>query len=109
MKVIGINTKYRVIELFITGDTLDEIVEQLPVSKGSVVGIVNDFREGRLRLPDRMTVYVDELRRLVVDMKKKSVSLTQLKSYERLYSKLQGMGASKEEARLEPLRCEGVV
>lgn len=98
MKVIGMNTKYRVIELFLTGDTMDEIVQQLPVSKGSVVSIVSDFREGRLRLPDRMTAYVDELRRLVVDMKKKGVSLTQLKSYERLYSKLQEMGAGNEEA-----------
>ena len=98
MKVIGMNTKYRVIEMFLTGYTLDEIVEQLPVSKGSVVSIVSDFREGRLRLPDRMTAYVDELRRLVVDMKKKGVSLTQLKSYERLHSKLQEMGANNEEA-----------
>ncbi len=97
MRTIGINTKYRVIELLLTGYTLDEIVEQLPVSKGSVVSIVSDFREGKLQLPDHMTAYVDELRRLVVDMKKNGISLTQLKSYNRIYSKLQEMGTSSEE------------
>lgn len=98
MKVIGIHTKYRVVEMFLNGYTLDEIVEQLPVSKGSVVSIISDFREGILQLPDHMTAYVDELRRLVVDMKKSGISLTQLKSYNRIYSKLQEMGADCEEA-----------
>ena len=51
MRVIGMNTKYRVIELFLTGYTLDEIAEQLDISKGSVVSIVSDFREGKLQLP----------------------------------------------------------
>jgi len=97
MKVIGMNTKYRVVEMFLNGDTLDEIVEQLPVSKGSVVSIISDFREGILQLPDHMTAYVDSLRHLVVDMKKNGISLTQLKSYNRIYSKLQEMGASTEE------------
>ena len=97
MKVIGIHTKYRVVEMFLNGYTLDEIVEQLPVSKGSVVSIINDFREGKLQLPAHMTAYVDELRRVAVDMKKNSISLTQLKSYKRIYSKLQEMGASSEE------------
>jgi len=97
MKVIGMNTKYRVIEMFLNGYTLDEIVEQLHVSKGSVVSIISDFREGILQLPDHMTAYVDSLRHLVVDMKKNGISLTQLKSYNRIYSKLQEMGASTEE------------
>ena len=69
MKVIEMNTKYRVIELFLTGYTLDAIAEQLDVSKGSVVSIVSDFREGILQLPPGMTAYVDSLRHLVVDMK----------------------------------------
>lgn len=98
MKVIGIHTKYRVVEMFLNGYTLDEIVEQLPVSKGSVVSIISDFREGILQLPDHMTAYVDELRRLVVDLKKNGISLTQLKSYNRISSKLQEMGADCEEA-----------
>ena len=97
MKVIGIHTKYRVVEMFLNGYTLDEIVEQLPVSKGSVVSIISDFREGILQLPDHMTAYIDSLRHLVVDMKKNGISLTQLKSYNRIYSKLQEMGASTEE------------
>lgn len=45
-----------------------------------------------------MTAYVDELRHLIVDMKKNGISLTQLKSYNRIYSKLQEMGADCEEA-----------
>jgi len=98
MKVIGIHTKYRVVEMFLNGYTLDEIVEQLPVSKGSVVSIISDFREGILQLPDHMTAYVDSLRHLVVDMKKNGISLTQLKSYNRIYSKLQEMSADCEEA-----------
>ena len=44
MKEIAMKAKYRVIELFLTGYTLDEIDAQLHVSKGSVVHIVDDFR-----------------------------------------------------------------
>jgi len=56
MREISLNTKYRVIELFLTGYILDEIAAQLDISKGSVVNIVSDFREGKLELPPGMTV-----------------------------------------------------
>ena len=97
MKEISMDIKYRVIELFLKGYTFDEIVEQVNISKGSVVGIIDNFKGGGIQLPYHMTVYMDELRRLVVDMKKNRVSVVQLKAYQRIHSKLQEMGANSEQ------------
>ena len=55
-----------------------------------------------------MTAYVDSLRHLVVDMKKDRISLTQLKSCKRIYSKLQEMGASNEEGEGWLEICQGI-
>ena len=84
MREISMELKLRVVKLFLTGSTFDEIAAQLPVSKGSVVSIVTDFRDGELSIPPGMTEYIDEIRRLVVDLKKQSTNVTQLKGYLKL-------------------------
>jgi len=93
-----VELKLRVIKLFLTGLTLDEIAAQLPVSKGSVVSIIDELRDGDLPLPPGMTGYIDELRRLVVDLKKQSANVTQLKGYLKLHTKLKEMGVDSEKA-----------
>jgi hypothetical protein len=45
-----------------------------------------------------MAEYVDELRHLVVEMKKHNANVPELKSYLKVYLKLQEMGAAAEEA-----------
>ena len=82
----------RVIKLLLTGLSYDDIVEQVPVSKGSVVNIIDEFRNGELPIPPGMTEYVDELRRIAVDLKKHNTNIPQLQGYLRLHAKLREMG-----------------
>lgn len=98
MREISTELKLRVIKLFLTGLTFDEIAEQLPVSKGSVVSIVADFRNGDLPIPPGMNEYIDELRRLVVDLKKQNTNVTQLETYLKLHTKLKEMGIDSDKA-----------
>ena len=97
MKEIDMNKKLKVIELFLAGATYDEITLQVGVSKGSVVNIIDEFRDGELPLPPGMTKYVDELRYVAVELKKRNTTVNQLKSYSKLHSKLKDMGVGDEQ------------
>ena len=57
----------------------DEIAQQLDIAKGSVTNIISDFRDGQISIPGDMKEYVNELRRIAVDLKKHQVSLNQLR------------------------------
>ena len=59
MKELSIYQKGKVIKLFLKGETYDEVAAQVGIAKGSVVNIVDDFRNGYLSLPPGMTEYVD--------------------------------------------------
>ncbi|TET43430.1 MAG: hypothetical protein E3J66_01955, partial [Dehalococcoidia bacterium] len=98
MREISMDLKLRVIKLFLTGLTFDEIAARLPVSKGSVVSIVADFRNGDLPISPGMNEYIDELRRLVVDLRKQSTNVTQLETYLKLHTKLKEMGIDSDKA-----------
>jgi len=89
--------KAQVVKLFLSGLSYDEIAQQVGVAKGSVVSIVNEFRDGTLPFPPGMTEYVDELRHLVVDLKKHETTVAQAKSYLKLHFKLQEMGVDSED------------
>ena len=97
MKELTITQKLKVVKLFLTGLSYDEIAEQTGISKGSVVNIVNEFREGHLPLPPGMTEYIDQLRSLVVDMLKSNTTVSALKNYVKLHAKLQDMGVGGEQ------------
>lgn len=97
MKPIDLHNRIKVVKLFIGGYSYDEIAQHLGIAKGSVVNIVNEFREGSLMVPPGMNEYVDELRRLVVDLKKHNTSIAQAKSYLKLHVKLQDMGVDSDE------------
>ncbi len=95
MRKISLNKRNEVIRLFFHGHPYDEIVERLGIAKGSVVNIIEEFRDGTLPLPPDLTSYVDELRKLAVDLKKHQVKVTELKSYLKLRTKLQEMNISE--------------
>jgi len=97
VKELTITQKLKVVKLFLTGLSFDEIAEQTGISKGSVVNIVNEFREGGLSLPPGMTEYIDQLRTLVVDMLKSNTTVPALKNYVKLHAKLQEMGVAGEQ------------
>ena len=97
MKEISINQKVKVIKLFLGGQSYDEIGQQIGVAKGSVVNIIDEFREGYLAFPPGITEYVDELRKLVVDLKKHDTNVSQVKNYVKLHAKLKEMGVNSEQ------------
>jgi len=97
VKELTVTQKLKVVKLFLTGLSYDEIAQQSGVAKGSVVNIVNEFREGGLPLPPGMTEYIDQLRSLVVDMLKANTTVSALKNYVNLNTKLQDMGVSGEQ------------
>jgi len=96
MKEISLNTKFKVIKLFFAGLSYDEIAVQVGIAKGSVVNIIDQFREGKLPVPPGMTGYIDELRKLTVDMKKHSTTVSHLKGYIKLYAKITEMGVETD-------------
>ncbi len=108
MNEINTHKRIKVIKLFLTGLSYDEIVLQLGIAKGSVVNIINEFREGDLPVPPDMNEYVDALRQVTVDLRKNSISITQVKSSLKLYAKFKEMGVSNEEAEQWIDICEGI-
>jgi transposase len=108
MKEISVNQKVKVIKLFLCGLSYDEISQQVGIAKGSVVNIVNEFREGLISLPPGVSEYVDELRKLVVDMKKHDTTVSQLKGYVKLHEKLKEMGVGIEYANMWLDACQDI-
>lgn len=90
--------KEKVIRLFWAGHSYNDIAQQLDIAKGSVTNIIDEFRDGQISIPDDMADYVNELRRITVDLKKYQVSLAQLRSYQKLHNKLHDMDADSEQA-----------
>jgi len=84
--------KIQVITLFFTGLSYDQISRETGVSKGGVVNIIDDYREGRLALSGNMTECVDELRRVAVDLRKHQTTVAHLISYLKIHAKLKEMG-----------------
>ena len=58
MKHLTMSIKMKVVKLFLTGLSYDEIAQQAGVAKGSVVNIVDEFRDGKLSLPPGMAFCV---------------------------------------------------
>jgi DNA repair exonuclease SbcCD ATPase subunit len=76
MRPISSQQKMEAIELYLDGLSTNEIVAKTGISKGSVVSILKDTREGKfpgLELKDR----IDELHALSVRLKKEALDLTQ--------------------------------
>jgi transposase len=108
MKELTINQKLKVIKLFLSGLSYDEVAQQVGIAKGSVVNIINEFREGYIILPPGVAEYVDALRKLVVDMKKHDTSITQLKGYVKLHAKIKEMGVDIEHADVWLDACQDI-
>jgi hypothetical protein len=96
MREISLNIKHRVVKQFLNGSSYDEIARQVGIAKGSVVNIVNEFREGHLQVPRDLTEYVDVLRQIAVDLRKSNTSIARVQSCLKLDLKLSEMGVSSE-------------
>ncbi len=106
MREITQDTREQTVKLFLNGLPYDDISWKLRIGKGSVVNIINEFREGALSLSGDMTDYVDELRHVVVDLKKHEVTSGQMRAFLRFHNRLKDVGEDDEgiEEMLDVLR-----
>jgi len=98
MRELNEEVKQRVLKLFLRALSYDEIAKEVGIAKGSVVKIIDDFRNGKLPIPPGMTDYVDTLRHLAVDLRKHGTSVAHLMDYIEVHIKLRQMGATKDRA-----------
>ena len=98
MREISLTSKHKAVKLFLTGLSYDEVAHRVGIAKGSVVNIINEFREGYLQVPPDMIEYVDALRQVAVDLRKNNTSIAQVQSCLKLDLKLREMGVSRENA-----------
>jgi hypothetical protein len=108
MKALSDITKAKVIELFLKGLSFDEISLQQGIAKGSVENIIDMFRDGELPIPPGMAEYVDELRHLVVDMKKQKIIVAQVKSCFNIHKKLLKMGVNSTQVEQWLDMCQDI-
>ena len=108
MKEITMNNKLKIIKLFLSGLSYDDIAMQVGVAKGSVVNIIDQFREGELPIPPGVTEYIDELRKVAIDMKKYGTMVSQLKDYIKLHAKIKGMGVDTDHVGQWLDICQGI-
>lgn len=108
MKEIKISIKLKAVKLFLDGYTFDEIAKQLGIAKGSVVNIIDEFRNGLLPLPFGMAEYVDELRHLVVDLKKQQTTVAAVKPCLKIHTKMKEMGVGDEQVEQWLDICQGI-
>ena len=76
MRQLEFNVKMNVLDLYLQGLSADRVAEQSGVSKGAVVAIIKDAREGKypqLELKGR----VDELHQLAVRLRKENLDIAQ--------------------------------
>lgn len=78
MRQIPFQAKMEVLELYFQGLFADKVSEKTGVSKGAVISIIKDAREGKfpqLELKDR----IDELHSLSLRLRKEGLDLIQAK------------------------------
>jgi DNA repair exonuclease SbcCD ATPase subunit len=98
MRQITFQAKMEALEFYLDGFSTNEIVNKTGISKGAVISILKDAREGkfpRLELKDR----IDELHSLSVRLRKEGLDLTQAKLGFAFFKKLVDMDIEPEKVR----------
>ncbi|MFH1663174.1 MAG: hypothetical protein ABH934_04580 [Chloroflexota bacterium] len=97
MNELSLSIRRRVIKLFFEGLAYDDIVLKLGISHGSVVNIIQEFREGDFSLTQNINEYIDTLRKLAVDIRKSDTSTTEVLCCLNIYNKVRKMGVANEQ------------
>lgn len=97
MRELAAQQKSMVIKLFLEGCSYDEIARKLGIAKGSIANIVEEIRTGSLPLPNEIAGYVDDLRKIAVDMKKNNTNVSALMPYLMIHNKLKSTGISNHQ------------
>jgi hypothetical protein len=97
MRELTVQQKSMVIKLFLEGCSYDEIATKRGIAKGSIANIIEDIRTGSLPLPTDIAGYVDDLRKIAVDMRKNNTNVSELIPCLMIHNKLKGMGISNHQ------------
>jgi hypothetical protein len=107
MRPISFQQKMEVIELYLEGFSTNEIVDKSQISKGAVVSILKDAREGKfpgLELKDR----IDELHTLSARLEKEALDLTQARLGFTFLKRLLGMDIEPDKLKEWVDFCSGI-
>jgi len=100
MRELSLEKRTRVIKLFLEGFSYDEIAKQLGVAKGSIANIIDETRMGDSPSLNDIAGYVDDLRKIAVDMRKHNSNVAEILSCLKIYNKMRSMGISNQQ--IEP-------
>jgi len=84
MKRIGVGIRNEAIRLFFLGYSYDEIKKKTLIAKGTIANIIKEFRDGTLLEPPELVSYMDELRRVAIDLKRYQIEPKEINSYIRI-------------------------
>lgn len=92
MKEIPTKKRVRVLKFYFEGLPYDDITHRVGVSKGSVVNIINEFKEGMMPEFDDLLDQIDSLRELAVELRRLNINPWQAQSGATLFRRLLHMG-----------------
>lgn len=98
MKQINLIKRQEVVRLFFSGLTYDEIARRLGLSKGSVVTIISEFKDGDLATAKDMDEYIDAMRKLAVDLRISNTDVRQSSLCLKIHNKINEMGIDTKQA-----------
>ena len=76
MAAITARKRMNVVRDYIHGYSYDQIVEKTGISKGSVVGILNDLKNGNFHGLENVYEEIDALREIGVELRRRDLSLS---------------------------------
>jgi len=97
MRTLSIQKKYAIIRLFLEGLPYDDIVRQTGAAKGSIVNVVEAFRNGDLQIPEGLRETLDSIRKLAVDLKKHDTSVIEVIQNLKIHNKVIEMGVCPDD------------
>lgn len=97
MREIEAGKRLRVVQLFLEGVSYEEISQRVGISKGSVVNVVEEFRDGDIDVSSNASAYIDMLRVVAVEIRKAGTNISQVMKCLPTYQKIEEMGATTEQ------------
>ncbi|MDP2949674.1 MAG: hypothetical protein Q8P22_09075 [Chloroflexota bacterium] len=92
---IPFDQKMRALELYAKGHSANEVVEEIGISKGSVISILQDAKAGRFPIPD-LRERLQETHALAVRLKKEGLDLAEARLGILFLKRLQELGVGPE-------------
>ena len=92
--------RVKVAKLFFNGYSYEEISRVAGISKGLVVNILKEVRDGKVRIPAYLLREIGELRAIAVRLKRMELTLSSVTNALRLLERLNEIGVDLEELEL---------